>query len=98
MSVATIAGLLLILVPVAFNVAFARLASTFGYPDVLREPASEALARFRAGGVRLELLWWGFALTALLMVPLVVLFSRAVGDADPALFHRVPEAIASIQR
>jgi hypothetical protein len=43
------------------------------------------LARFRAGGSSLVLLWWAFALTALLMVPLVVLLSSAIGDADPAL-------------
>ena len=37
------------------------------------------------GGTSLVLLWWGFALTAVLMVPLVVLLSSAIGDADPAL-------------
>ena len=31
------------------------------------------------------LTWWAFALTALLMVPLVVLLSRAIDDADPTL-------------
>jgi hypothetical protein len=85
MSAATIAGLLLIAVPLAFNVAFALLAARFDYPDVLRHPTSEVLAKFREGGTSLILLWWGFALTAVLMVPLVVLLSRAIGDADPAL-------------
>src|SRR5262249_39969481 len=49
------------------------------------EPTPEVLARFRAGGDGLVLLWWGFALTALAMVPLVVLLSQALGDADPAV-------------
>jgi hypothetical protein len=85
MSTATVAGLLLIAVPLAFNAAFALLAARFGYPDVLREPTSEVLARFRAGGSSLVLLWWAFAMTAALMVPLVVLLSQAIDDADPAL-------------
>ena len=38
MSTATLAGLLLIVVPLAFNGAFAALASRFDYPDVLRHP------------------------------------------------------------
>jgi hypothetical protein len=79
------AGLFLIAVPLAFNAAFARLAARFDYPDVLRRPTSEVLARFRAGGTDLVLTWWAFAMTAVLMVPLVELLSRAIGDADPAL-------------
>jgi hypothetical protein len=85
MSVATVAGLLLIVVPIAFNVAFALLAARFDYPDILREPTADILAKFSAGGTSLVLLWWAFALTAVLMVPLVVLLSNAIGDADPAL-------------
>jgi hypothetical protein len=85
MTTATVAGALLIVVPVAFNVAFSLLAATFEYPDILRKPTSEVLARFRAGGARLVLTWWAFALTALAMVPLVVMLSQAISDANPAL-------------
>jgi hypothetical protein len=85
MSAATVAGLLLIAVPLAFNAAFALLAARFDYPDVLRRPTAEVLEKFRAGGAGLVLLWWAFAMTAVLMVPLVVLLSRAIGDADPTL-------------
>ena len=85
MSTTTLAGLLLIVVPLTFNGAFAALASRFDYPDVLRHPTSEVLARFRAGGNALVLLWWGFALTAVAMVPLVVLLSSALADADATL-------------
>jgi hypothetical protein len=85
MSATTVAGLLLLVVPLAFNAAFALLAARFDYPDILRRPTAEVLSRFRAGGTPLVLTWWAFALTALLMVPLVVLLSRAIGDADPTL-------------
>ncbi|HEX8105773.1 MAG TPA: DUF4386 domain-containing protein [Solirubrobacteraceae bacterium] len=85
MSTATIAALLLIAVPLAFNAAFAGLATRFDYPDVLRRPTGDVLSSFRAGGTSLVLLWWAFALTALLMTPLVVLLSRAIPDADPTL-------------
>ncbi len=85
MSASTAAGLLLIAVPLAFNAAFALLAARFDYPDVLRRPTAEVLERFRAGGSALVLTWWAFALTAVAMVPLVVLLAQAIGDADPAL-------------
>jgi hypothetical protein len=85
MSAATLAGLSLIAVPLAFNAAFGLLAARFDYPDVLRRPTADVLEAFRAGGTPLVLLWWGFALTAVLLAPLVVLFSRAIGDADPTL-------------
>jgi hypothetical protein len=85
MSAATVAGLLLIAVPLAFNGAFALLAARFDYPDILRRPTGEVLEAFRAGGTPLVLLWWAFAVTAVLMVPLVVLLSRAIDDADPTL-------------
>jgi hypothetical protein len=74
MSTATVAGLLLIVVSIAFNSAFASLAARFDYPDILREPTADVLAKFRAGGTSL-VLWWVFALTAVIMVPLVVLLS-----------------------
>jgi hypothetical protein len=82
-SATTAAGLLLIVVPLAFNAAFGLLAARFGYPDILRRPTSEVLTRFREGGSALVLMWWAFALSAVLMVPLVVLLSQAIDDANP---------------
>jgi hypothetical protein len=84
-STSTLTGLLLIALPIAFNTSFALLGVRFDYPDILRRPTAEILARFRAGGSSLVLLWWSFALSAVLFAPLVVLFSRAVSDADGAL-------------
>jgi hypothetical protein len=85
LSAVTLAGLLLVGVPLAFNAAFALLAARFDYPDVLRRPTDEVLARFRAGGSSLVLLWWAFALTAVLFAPLVVLLARALSSADETL-------------
>jgi hypothetical protein len=79
------AGILLIALPVAFNAAFGALAATFDYPNVLRRPTGEILERFRRGGSRLVLLWWGFAMTAVLFAPLAVLVAASLDGASPVL-------------
>lgn len=79
------ASILLIALPIAFNAAFAGLAKTFDYPDILRRPTGEILARFREGGAGLVLLWWGFAMTAVLFAPLAVLLASTLEGADPVL-------------
>jgi Domain of unknown function (DUF4386) len=84
-STATLAGMLLIALPIAFNVAFGMLAARFDYPDVLRRPTGEVLAAFRAGGRSLVLLWWAFTLTALALAPAVVLLAGSIADADGTL-------------
>jgi Domain of unknown function (DUF4386) len=85
MDTDTAAGLLLIALPIAFNACFALLGVRFDYPDVLRRPTSEVLQLFRDGGRSLTLLWWAFAMTAVLLAPAVVLLSSAVADADGTL-------------
>ena len=80
-----ITGILLIALPIAFNVAFAALAARFEYPDILRRPTGEVLERFRAGGSSLVLLWWAFAMTAVLLAPAAVLLSASLTGADSAL-------------
>jgi hypothetical protein len=81
----TVTGVALIVLPILFNVSFALLASRFDYPDILREPTSEVLSRFRDGGTGLVLTWWAFAISALLFAPVVVLLAGEVGDADPTI-------------
>lgn len=76
------AGTLLVLLPLAFNLCFFLLARSFDYPDILRRPTAEVLDRFRAGGARLLLVWWVFALTAVLLVPVAVLLAVALVGAD----------------
>jgi len=66
---------LLILVPVAFNLAFFSLARAFDYPDILRRPTDEILRRFDAGGPGLILRWEALLLSALAMLPLVALLT-----------------------
>ncbi|WEO77360.1 DUF4386 domain-containing protein [Cryobacterium sp. SO2] len=78
-------AVLLIVLPLAFNAAFAGLALSFEYPDVLRRPTAEVLDRFRRGGTRLILLWWAFALTAVLLVPLAGILPSALVGADATL-------------
>src|SRR5215212_4439142 len=77
-----LAGVLLILTPIAFNLLFTPLSVTFEYPDILREPAGYVLERFDAGGAGLIVTWYGFMLTAVLLVPLAVLVHRVLGRQD----------------
>jgi hypothetical protein len=76
------AGVVLVGVPILFNAGFTLLGQRFDYPDVLRRPTHEVLERFRAGGTGLILIWWLFALPAVLFSALAVLFAIAVDDAD----------------
>jgi len=85
MSTVTVASVLLLALPAAFNVAFAVLAKTFDYPDILRRPTHEVLTRFREGGTKLLLWWWIFALTAAALAPLAVLVAQALDDASETL-------------
>ena len=78
----TVTGAVLVALPILFNVGFTLLAMRFDYPDVLREPTGEVLKRSREGGASLILIWWAFALSAVLFAPLVVLLAGELGDAD----------------
>ncbi len=80
----TAAGILLIVVPVAFNLAFFELGRTFDYPTILREPTGQILSRFAAGGTPLVLRWQALLLSAVAMLPLAALVGVALG-ADSAL-------------
>lgn len=78
------AALLLIGVPIAFNLAFLELGRAFDYPNILRREPDEILRRFAAGGAGLILRWEALLLSALAMLPLVALLAVALGAA-PAL-------------
>jgi hypothetical protein len=75
-------GALLIALPVAYNVLYTLLARSFDYPGILRRPTAEVLARFEAGGSRLIMTWWGFAMSAVLLAPTAVLVSATLSDAN----------------
>jgi hypothetical protein len=76
-------ALLLIAVPVAFNLAFFELGRTFDYPNILRKEPDEILRRFSAGGAGLILRWEALLLSALAMLPLVALLAVALGAPLP---------------
>lgn len=84
MSLDVVAGLVLIVVPLAFNVAFFALAKAFDYPDILRREPAEILERFAAGGAGLLLRWEALLGSALGMLAVVPLLSVALG-AGPGL-------------
>src|SRR5919108_5562149 len=69
MDPTTLTGLLLIIVPVAFNVTFFLLQRAFEYPDILRKPTDHILRRFKEGGASLRLLWYAFTFSAVLFTP-----------------------------
>jgi hypothetical protein len=77
-----VTGVLLIVLPVAYNGLYTLLARSFDYPDILRRPTGEVLERFAGGGSKLILTWWGFAMSAVLLAPTAVLVSHTFGDAN----------------
>ncbi len=83
MSVEVAAAVLLIAVPVAFNLAFFELARAFDYPDILRKDPEEILRRFAAGGSGLVIRWEALLLSALAMLPLVALVAIALAPPAP---------------
>ena len=85
MTTQVLTGLLLLVLPVAYNGLYALLARGFDYPDILRQPTRQVLERFAAGGSRLVLVWWGFAMSAVLLAPTVVLLSATLADANPTV-------------
>jgi len=76
-------GILLIVTPILLNVFFTFLGVTFDYPDILRMPTGEVLARFQAGGPGLIALWYAMTLTAAFFIPIVLLMHQLLKDQDP---------------
>jgi hypothetical protein len=84
MSAELAAAVLLITVPIAFNVAFFELGRAFDYPTILRQEPGEILRRFAAGGPGLVLRWHALLTSALAMLPLVVVLALVLA-APPVL-------------
>ena len=80
MSLERITGLILIAIPIAFNLFFFLLGRRFDYPAILRQPTGEILRRFQAGGTALRLTWHGFLLTAMAFVPMAVLMGQVLAE------------------
>jgi hypothetical protein len=71
-------AVLLIAVPIAFNLAFIELGRAFDYPNILRKEPDEVLTRFHAGGSGLILRWEALLVSALAMLPLVALLGLSL--------------------
>jgi len=54
MELTTLTGLLLIIIPIVFNITFFLLQRAFEYPDILRKPTGYVLRRFKEGGVAVK--------------------------------------------
>ena len=80
MSLSKLTGLLLILLPVAFNVVFFLLQRNFEYPDILRKPTDYILRRFNEGGTRLIATWYAFAFTGVLFIPVAILVHQTLAS------------------
>ncbi len=83
MKLITWTGLLLIIVPIAFNATFFLLQRAFEYPDVLRKPTDYVLRRFKEGGAPLHRLWYAFAFSAVLFSPVPVLVQQVFQPGAP---------------
>jgi hypothetical protein len=92
MKLTTITGLLLILVPLAFNITFLLLGRTFEYPDILRKPTDTILRQYEAGGAPLRRLWYIFMFSAVLFTPVPVMVQQ-IFQPDVPWFLTVGTAI-----
>ena len=79
----TLTSLLLIIVPIAFNVTFFLLQRAFEYPDILRKPTDYVLRRFKEGGAPLRRLWYAFAFSAILFTPVPVMVQQVFQPNAP---------------
>lgn len=79
------AAALLVLAPLTLLVGFTALTVSFDYPDVLRFPAADILARFAAGGPALVAQWYLMVLASLLFIPAGLLLHPLVARLSPAL-------------
>jgi len=82
MNLSKLTGLMLILLPVAFNVVFLLLQRIFEYPDILRKPTNYILSRFNAGGKRLVATWYAFTFAGVLFIPVVILVHQTLASDD----------------
>ena len=84
MTTEIVTAVLLIGVPIAFNLSFFELGRAFDYPNILRKEPDEILRRFAASGSGLILRWEALLVSALLMLPLAALLAVVLA-ASPAL-------------
>ncbi len=96
LTVRRAAGVLLLLVPLAFTVCFTLLGQLFEYPAILRQPTADVLAKFAAGGAPLIAVWYALTLTAVALVPLVLLLHRVLAGRDAPVLLWIATAFGAI--
>jgi hypothetical protein len=89
LQIRRLAGFLLILVPVAFSICFTLLQMLFEYPHILRQPTADVLTKFAAGGSNLIAVWYALTLSAVLFIPVVVLFHQMLAKHAASTALRV---------
>src|SRR5437764_4437109 len=82
LAVRRAAGVLLVIVPLGLTVCFTLLQQLFEYPDILRQPTADILAKFAAGGSPLVAVWYVLTLTAVAFIPLTLLVHRVLAERD----------------
>lgn len=87
-------GVALVALALAFNLPYARLAVTFDYPAILREPPETILSALAAGGPALIATWYAFAACALVFAPLAMAQALGQGRAQRAPALAIAAAIA----
>src|SRR5437588_7829608 len=76
------AGILLVVVPLGFTVCFTLLQQLFEYPNILRQPTADILAKFAAGGTPLIAVWYVLTLTTVAFIPLTLLVYRVLAERE----------------
>jgi hypothetical protein len=90
------AGILLVVVPLGFTVCFTLLQQLFEYPDILRQPTADVLAKFAAGGTPLIAVWYVLTLAAVGFIPLTVLVHRVLAERDAPVILWVATAFGLV--
>ncbi len=81
------AGILFITMFVMLNVANSILASSFNFPDILRQPPENALKLYQQNQSLIRPAYYLFALTGVLMIPISLLLHRILNDKNPMLLN-----------
>jgi hypothetical protein len=75
-------GILLIVTPILFMVAFTILQINFEYPDILRQPAIAVMEKFAAGGSSLIANWYLMVVSSILFIPISVMLHPYLARED----------------
>ncbi|HLE91038.1 MAG TPA: DUF4386 domain-containing protein, partial [Anaerolineales bacterium] len=79
-------GIFFIVGAILVNIPYTLLIVNFDYPDILRQPTSEILTRFHAGGDALIYTWLAFAWVGLPILLGAVMLKRVLEkEASPFL-------------